>query len=233
MTQKRSLILLLSMTLLAVMVHPTPAQAQSIHEGDTFFDGCILYTVREVRMEKIVWMIGTDDSQITLELDEDNTPDHYSLVPSVQADDSPILGTSFGDKVLHYRVLGGADCLIFYNKAGDAVWSMARAIGDMDACGDAQMEIKYTANSGLVLSSQIMNYYALSEYNLAELRLMRNEILARHGYKFQSKDLQEYFGKQPWYAPVSNNQDVQLNFIERTNIDLIKALEARRKEVAP
>ncbi|MBR5018490.1 MAG: YARHG domain-containing protein [Bacteroidales bacterium] len=230
MTQKRSLILLLSMTLLAFLSHPAPVHAQSIHEGDTFFDGCILYTVREVRMEKIVWMIGTDDSQITLELDEDNTPDHYSLVPSVQADDPPFQGTSFGAKVLHYRVLGGADCLIFYNKAGEAVYSMARAIGDMDACDDAQMTMKYSANSGPVLSSQIVNIYALSEYNLSELRLMRNEILARHGYKFQSKDLQEYFGKQPWYAPISNNQDVQLNFIERTNIDLIKALEARRKE---
>jgi hypothetical protein len=32
-----------------------------------------------------------------------------------------------------------------------------------------------------------------------ELRILRNEMFARHGRKFDSKDMQEYFGKTSWY----------------------------------
>ena len=54
---------------------------------------------------------------------------------------------------------------------------------------------------------------------------MRNAILARHGYVFQSKDLKEYFSSQSWYHPAANNADIQLSFIEQLNVDLIKAAE--------
>ena len=35
--------------------------------------------------------------------------------------------------------------------------------------------------------------------NLYELRLLRNEIFARHGARFRTAWLQEYFDGQPWY----------------------------------
>ena len=54
---------------------------------------------------------------------------------------------------------------------------------------------------------------------------MRNSILAKHGYRFQSKDLQEYFGAQDWYMP-QNNEDVKLSFVEQLNVELIKTAEA-------
>lgn len=57
------------------------------------------------------------------------------------------------------------------------------------------------------------------------LRIMRNEIMARHGYRFQSKDLQEYFSSMPWYKPAASNDEVKLSFIERLNVELIKAVE--------
>jgi hypothetical protein len=59
-----------------------------------------------------------------------------------------------------------------------------------------------------------------------QLRLMRNEILARHGYVFQSKDLRDYFSKKWWYKPAANNSAVKLNVIEQTNVELIKSEEA-------
>ena len=63
-------------------------------------------------------------------------------------------------------------------------------------------------------------------YDKPELRLMRNSILARHGYVFQSKDLQKYFGNEPWYHPAGSNEDIHLSLLEQLNIDLIKYREA-------
>ena len=37
-----------------------------------------------------------------------------------------------------------------------------------------------------------------------ELEIMRNEIYARHGWVFNRRDLQDYFGRQSWYQPKGN-----------------------------
>ncbi len=37
-----------------------------------------------------------------------------------------------------------------------------------------------------------------------KLRFLRNEIFARHGYKFSSTDLSNYFNKQSWYHTIKN-----------------------------
>ena len=66
----------------------------------------------------------------------------------------------------------------------------------------------------------------LNYYDKPTLRLMRNFILARRGYLFQSKDLKEYFGKEPWYRPADNNDEIQLSLLEQLNIELIKYREA-------
>jgi len=63
------------------------------------------------------------------------------------------------------------------------------------------------------------------KYKKSTLRLMRNAIMARNGYRFQSKDLQEYFGKEPWYKPAASNDNIKLSFIEQLNVELIKAEE--------
>ena len=63
------------------------------------------------------------------------------------------------------------------------------------------------------------------------LRIMRNEILARNGYRFQSKDLQEYFAKWSWYQPIESNNDVKPNEIEMLNLELIKAEEAKTDDM--
>lgn len=65
----------------------------------------------------------------------------------------------------------------------------------------------------------------LHRYDKSLLRVMRNAILAAHGYVFQSKDLKEYFEAQPWYKPVANNASVKLSLLEQLNISLIQAAE--------
>jgi len=66
----------------------------------------------------------------------------------------------------------------------------------------------------------------LSGMSREQLRLARNEIYARRGRIFDSPDLQEYFGRQPWYRPVT--REVALTPIERANVTLLEGYERRR-----
>ena len=58
-----------------------------------------------------------------------------------------------------------------------------------------------------------------------QLRLMRNEIMARHGYTFQSKDLAKHFNALPWYSALFRNVEPFLTDIEKENIAFIKSKE--------
>lgn len=63
------------------------------------------------------------------------------------------------------------------------------------------------------------------------LRLARNEILARHGRIFDSEDLKTYFEGKSWYVGVvspedfDKNMDSRLNATELYNIEMIKKYE--------
>ena len=59
----------------------------------------------------------------------------------------------------------------------------------------------------------------------ALLRVMRNAILAQHGYVFKSKDLKAYFEAQPWYKPAPGNAGIELSLLEHLNLQLIQAAE--------
>jgi hypothetical protein len=69
----------------------------------------------------------------------------------------------------------------------------------------------------------------LAQFDSATLRLIRNEIYARHGYPFRVEDLQTYFGAKSWYsvnaALGASSATVQLNACELSNIALIRKLE--------
>lgn len=60
-----------------------------------------------------------------------------------------------------------------------------------------------------------------------KLRLARNEIYARHGYKFKDKMLRAYFKKKAWYHPSRTVvTDDMFNKYEIANRDLILELES-------
>ena len=63
----------------------------------------------------------------------------------------------------------------------------------------------------------------IANLSKSQLRIMRNEIYARHGYIFSSPDLTSYFGSKPWYIPTSKT--VNLNSIESYNVNFIKQYE--------
>ncbi|MDQ4122612.1 MAG: YARHG domain-containing protein [Acidobacteriota bacterium] len=58
-----------------------------------------------------------------------------------------------------------------------------------------------------------------------DLRVLRNEIYARRGKVFKSKDLKEYFETQSWYKPDPNFKDEMLSEIEKKNLAVIKEAE--------
>ena len=70
----------------------------------------------------------------------------------------------------------------------------------------------------------LLNDRWFKNFDKNTLRIMRNEIMAHHGYKFQSKDLQEYFDKEQWYKAQPNNK-IKLSLVEELNIELIKNAE--------
>ena len=56
----------------------------------------------------------------------------------------------------------------------------------------------------------------------AELKIMRNEIFARYGYVFKTKDMKEYFGSQPWYRPSVADVTSKLTALEKKPVTLVK-----------
>lgn len=57
-----------------------------------------------------------------------------------------------------------------------------------------------------------------------QLKIARNEIYARHGHMFQTKDMQAYFSKQSWYRENPYFTGT-LTDIETYNVELIKSRE--------
>lgn len=75
------------------------------------------------------------------------------------------------------------------------------------------------------LSSTYVSGADLAGRSKSELRIMRNYIYARHGYKFKSPDLQQYFANYSWYTPRYSNVENMLSSVERSNVMTIKSYE--------
>jgi len=67
----------------------------------------------------------------------------------------------------------------------------------------------------------------LKGLSLHELRLLRNEVYARHGRIFKAIWLQQYFDTQPWYNADENFKDESLSGNDKLNVETIVALEKR------
>jgi uncharacterized caspase-like protein len=65
-----------------------------------------------------------------------------------------------------------------------------------------------------------------AQLSVAQIRIARNEIFARHGFTFSSPDMQEYFSQFSWYRPVPG--EISLNEVELANIRLLQQAERAR-----
>lgn len=69
--------------------------------------------------------------------------------------------------------------------------------------------------------------HTLQGLSLWELRVLRNEVYARHGYKFTVSWLQEYFQSEPWYQPRYDFKETDLTPTEDRNLKVIVAQEKK------
>ena len=80
-------------------------------------------------------------------------------------------------------------------------------------------------------SSVLLTDAEVSGISKDQLRIGRNEILARHGRRFNDQALQQYFDSKSWdngtISPdeFDANLDSRLNDVERANIEIIKKYE--------
>jgi len=80
-------------------------------------------------------------------------------------------------------------------------------------------------NVSLALSTRLLTEDDLNGISKRKLRILRNEIYARHGYFFKSKDLRDYYSAKDWYHPQYNDVSNLLNTIEKRNVAFIQRHE--------
>jgi hypothetical protein len=75
-----------------------------------------------------------------------------------------------------------------------------------------------------LFENKVITEAMLRGLSLHELRLLRNEVYARHGRVFKTLWLQQYFGGQAWYDPNEDFKD-ELTGADKTNVETIVAYE--------
>lgn len=75
------------------------------------------------------------------------------------------------------------------------------------------------------LSKYPLSSCVLKHMHKNALKIMRNEIYARHGWKFSNKDMDFYFRKCNWYKPGTDNSKIKLSKMELLNVALLKYYE--------
>lgn len=81
----------------------------------------------------------------------------------------------------------------------------------------------------LTPADRVITETELQGRSKAELRVMRNEVYARHGRVFQSSDLQDYFSKKPWYTQNAGYSDSLLTDVDKENVRVIQEHEDKAK----
>ena len=127
------------------------------------------------------------------------------------------------------------------NKNDSAVYTVSKVASKNDAdTADKEPEAKPDAvsagpeNRGYILpdsDKKLVTEEELKELTQEELRIARNEIMARHGRIFRDPTLDAYFRSKEWYKPSLEPDEFDsqsgkiLNKYEMKNIAMIKQME--------
>ena len=76
-----------------------------------------------------------------------------------------------------------------------------------------------------LFENKLITEQMLRGLSLHELRLLRNEIYARHGRIFKTDWLSQYFFSQPWYDPKEDFKDEEISGNDKANIETIVKYE--------
>ena len=98
----------------------------------------------------------------------------------------------------------------------------------------------YTPSWAMDFGNSFITHYLLEEaseeellqFDKSELRLLRNSIFARKGWRFRSEDLQTFFGQFDWYKDqlkrVDSNDEVILTNTDKYRSQLILRIEEKK-----
>lgn len=95
----------------------------------------------------------------------------------------------------------------------------------IDAVRKQQRKVALMPGDLELFENKLISETMLRGLSLHELRLLRNEIYARHGRIFKTLWLQQYFGGQSWYDPKEDFKDEEISGSDKTNIETIVAYE--------
>ncbi|MDR2941071.1 MAG: YARHG domain-containing protein [Treponema sp.] len=84
-------------------------------------------------------------------------------------------------------------------------------------------QIVYSGDISLL--DNLITIYQLRDFSKNDLRILRNTIYAKYGYKFNSKDLQDHFSQFSWYIGTMTDVENELKILDRENIALIQRIE--------
>lgn len=90
---------------------------------------------------------------------------------------------------------------------------------------NVELLASYEAKIREKLATDLLGDDALGDMFAEDLRVLRNEVYARHGRVFKDPELQKYFESQAWYKANPDFKDDQLNEIEAQNLAKIKEAE--------
>lgn len=99
----------------------------------------------------------------------------------------------------------------------------------------ASAETEETTDDDYIFPSdrQYITEYDMSGWDQNTALLARNEIYARHGYVFQTQEIQNYFAAKDWYTPNPSYDGSGLSDVEKANVDAIIAFEQKNGWAAP
>jgi hypothetical protein len=97
----------------------------------------------------------------------------------------------------------------------------------IDTIRKAQRRVALAPGDMELFENKLVTEAMLRGLSLHELRLLRNEIYARHGRIFKTLWIQQYFGGQMWYDPKEDFKDEDITGTDKTNIETIVALETK------
>ncbi|MBQ9667287.1 MAG: YARHG domain-containing protein [Prevotella sp.] len=202
------------------------AEAQEVRNGSKWWDGSVLYTATVNAYGTVVMNgIGQHEGGFRFKLSKTlDRPGEYVLAADAPDAILPVRG-ELGWRVSYVRQ-EGMNFLAVRRPNGDVCHTLVLTPDNLTNCLAQEKFAEEEQAISDVITGMLLNTTYLSQFPKAQLRLMRNEILARHGYRFQSEDLRDHFETQPWYHPVADNNSIRLNIIEQTNVQLIKSEES-------
>lgn len=71
-------------------------------------------------------------------------------------------------------------------------------------------------------STQILKEVQIKDLSIDEIRFLTNDLFARKGFQFQDEDIQSFYSEKKWYKPISDNNKILHNTIEKQNIKLFQ-----------